>query len=254
MVHSIIELNGVSFFYSNSSPTLNKIHFRVGATEKIGIIGNNGCGKSTFLMLIMGLLPIHSGQLKLFGQEIQDEKDFREARLQIGLLFQNSDDQLFSPTVLEDVAFGPLNQGKTPKEARQIALETLASLRLEGFENQITHRLSGGQKKLVALATILAMSPKILLLDEPTSGLDPHTKDHFQKILADWKGSSLIVSHDYEFLSNTTEMIYGMSEGELSFQSTSAEIHAHYHQHPLGQFSHDHESHTEPKKSMKEAS
>ena len=113
---------------------------------------------------MMGLLYPFRGTLRIFGKEVQEEKDFEAARQKIGLLFQDSDDQLFCPTVLEDVAFGPLNQGRSVKEAKAIACEVLGQLGLSGFEERVTYKLSGGEKRLVALATILAMKPEILLL------------------------------------------------------------------------------------------
>ncbi len=123
----------------------------------------------------------------------------------MGLLFQNADDQLFCPTVLEDVAFGPLNQGKPPAEAIGIARETMARLGLQGFEERVTYKLSGGEKKLVSLATVLAMQPQLLLLDEPTSGLDENTKHRLMHILQDLDIAYMIVSHEQDFLNHTVK-------------------------------------------------
>ncbi len=123
------------------------------------------------------------------------------------MLFQDADDQLFSPTVIEDVTFGPLNQGKSIREAKGIARETLFTLGLDGFENRITYKLSGGEKKLVSLATVLAMRPGILLLDEPTTGLDSETTDRMVGILDDIDISYVFISHNMDFINQTTDKI-----------------------------------------------
>ncbi len=236
----IIDLKDICFAYHNSGNVLSHVNFSLHAGEKMGLIGGNGSGKSTFLHVIIGILRANSGKMTIFGENVQTEKDFFRVRKRIGLLFQNSDDQLFSPTVLEDVAFGPLNLGKRPEEACEIARQTLNDLNLGGFENRVTHTLSGGEKKLVALATILAMQPEILLLDEPTSGLDEITKNRLTEILSSLSISYIIVSHEYEFLITNTDMIYGMKNGILKYHGDSSSLHSHYHSHPAGETSHQH--------------
>jgi cobalt/nickel transport system ATP-binding protein len=144
-----------------------------------------------------------AGRIVIFGQEVKKEKDFVDVRQKVGLLFQNADDQLFCPTVLEDVAFGPLNQGKPPTEAIRIARETIERLGLKGFEDRVTYKLSGGEKKLVSLATVLAMQPRLLLLDEPTAGLDEKTKERLIHILRNLEITLMVVSHENHFLENT---------------------------------------------------
>jgi cobalt/nickel transport system ATP-binding protein len=171
----LIDLEDISYSYPGRRPILKGLFFRLYEKERVGLIGPNGSGKTTLFHVIMGLLKPTSGSMTIFGRQVEDEKNFRSIRQKIGLLFQDADDQLFSPTVLEDVAFGPLNQGKSVREAKDIAMEALCSLGLEGFEDRITYKLSGGEKKLVSLATVLAMRPLILLLDEPTTGLDEET-------------------------------------------------------------------------------
>jgi cobalt/nickel transport system ATP-binding protein len=158
----------------------------------------------------------------------------------VGLLFQNSDDQLFSPTVLEDVAFGPLNLGHKPPRAREIAAAALERVGLEGFGERVTHRLSGGEKKLVALASILAMQPKALLLDEPTNDLDPDTRDRLRDVLLDLDLSYIVISHDWDFLDETTDDVYALHDGRLLHDGKAA-IHRHVHIHPHGDVPHEHE-------------
>lgn len=204
MSEPLIELQNLTFAYPGAAaPVFQDLNYRLLPGKHIGLIGPNGCGKTTLLHLIIGLLRPQAGKVVVFGREVKKEKDFIEVRQQVGLLFQNADDQLFCPTVLEDVAFGPLNQGKTPAEAIRIAHETMAGLGLQGFEERVTYKLSGGEKKLVALATILAMKPRVLLLDEPTAGLDEQTKHRLIHILRDLDMTLMIVSHENEFLEHT---------------------------------------------------
>ncbi|RLC15112.1 MAG: ABC transporter ATP-binding protein [Deltaproteobacteria bacterium] len=237
----IIELEEVRFSYPySSSPVLDHLNFQLQRGEKIGLIGHNGSGKTTFLHIIMGLLPVSSGVIRVFGKPVLSEKDFRSVRQKIGLFFQNADDQLFSPTVLEDMAFGPLNLGKTPEEACDISKKTLESLNLKGFEDRVTYKLSGGEKKLVALATVLVMQPVVLLLDEPTTGLDESTRERIIDILNDLDISYIIVSHEYDFLASTTRNIYSMDGGRIVYNGDSAALHSHYHTHPMGEYPHKH--------------
>ena len=143
------------------------------------------------------------------------------------MLFQDSDDQLFCPTVLEDVAFGPLNLGRTPAQARADARQTLDALGLTGFAGRVTHRLSGGEKRLVALATILAMHPQVLLLDEPTNGLDEATQERLIEHLARLPQAMLIVSHDHQVLERLVHRAVLLRDGRL----TDATLHRHPHLH-----------------------
>lgn len=142
------------------------------------------------------------------GMEMKGEKEFRELRKGVGLLFQQADDQLFCPTVIEDVAFGPLNLGRSPEEAREIAMYTLCTLGLSGYEERVSYRLSGGEKKLVSLATVLAMQPEALVLDEPTNDLDPAMRDRLIEILGGLDVAMLVVSHDLDFLKQVTSIEY----------------------------------------------
>jgi cobalt/nickel transport system ATP-binding protein len=206
MTEPLIELHDITFSYPGvPRPVFQDFHYQLLPGEHIGLIGPNGAGKTTLLHLIMGLLRPQVGRIVVFGQEVKKEKDFMEVRQKVGLLFQNADDQLFCPTVLDDVAFGPLNQGKPPAEAIDIARETMARLGLTGFEDRVTYKLSGGEKKLVSLATVLAMEPQLLLLDEPTAGLDEKTKERLIHILQHLDIGFMIVSHENDFLNHTVK-------------------------------------------------
>ena len=214
----MLELRDIRYRYGAAdSPVLENFSLAL-AEKRVGIIGANGCGKTTMLHLLVGLLRPDSGELLFHGQPVTSKNELRELRKEVGFLFQSSDDQLFSPTVIEDVAFGPLNLGFTPKEAREIAMETLGYLGLTGFEERITHRLSGGEKKLVALATILSMKPKVLLLDEPTNNLDPQAKEALLDALVVYEGTVILVSHDAEFVGELApDRALLMPEGDTAF-------------------------------------
>jgi cobalt/nickel transport system ATP-binding protein len=206
MIEPLVELRDITFTYPGAaSPVFQDFNFQLLPDNHIGLTGPNGCGKTTMLHLIMGLLRPQAGSIAIFGEEIKKEQDFVKVRQQVGLLFQNPDDQLFCPTVLEDVAFGPLNLGKKPAEAIQIARETMDRLGLAGFEDRVTYKLSGGEKKLVSLATVLSMQPRLLLLDEPTTGLDEATRHRLIHILQDLDIGYMIVSHEPDFLNHTVK-------------------------------------------------
>ena len=236
----ILHLDNVSFAYPFGKPVLECVQFELHRAEKVGLIGDNGSGKTTLLHIVMGLLRASEGEITIFGESMRTEDDFRTAREKIGFLFQNPDDQLFCPTVLEDVAFGPLNLGRSPAEARQLSLDTLKSLNLDGFEDRITYKLSGGEKKLVALATVLVMEPSLLLLDEPTTGLDEDTRDRILSILNSLDISCVIVSHEFDFLEHSTREIYGIENSRIAYYGDSADIHSHPHSHPKGKIPHEH--------------
>ena len=236
----IINLKNVDFSYPDGQTVLNQLDFKFFRGDRIGLIAPNGSGKTTLFHLIMGLNKPVCGRIELFGQAVTTAKHFEAVRRRIGLLFQDPDDQLFSPTVKEDVAFGPLNLGKSIEEAQEIVRRTLAYLGLEGFEDRITFKLSGGEKRLVSLATILAMQPEVLLLDEPLSGLDVDTRLKIEEIISNLDISYIIISHDIDFLLSTTTQIYTLRNGKILFDD---KLHAHEHQHahPHGRYPHEHE-------------
>ena len=206
MSEPLIEMINITYAYPGAPrPVFQDFNFQLLPGNHLGLIGPNGCGKTTMLHLIMGLLRPQAGIIKIFGEEVKTEKDYVQVRQKVGLLFQNADDQLFCPTVIEDVAFGPLNQGKTTVEAIEIARATMARLGLNGFEDRVTYKLSGGEKKLVSLATVLAMEPQLLLLDEPTTGLDEATRHRLIHILQDLEIAYMIVSHERDFLNHTVK-------------------------------------------------
>ena len=235
----IINLEDIAFSYPGGAPVLDMLNFKLHRSNRIGLMGPNGSGKTTLVHLIMGLLKPSAGRIEIFKKPAVTEKDFRKVRGKIGLLFQDADDQLFSPTVLEDVAFGPLNLGKSQDEAMDIARNTLKFLGLEGFEDRITYKLSGGEKKLISLATILAMEPEVLLLDEPISGLDDKTKATLKNVLLDLDLSYILISHEIDFLVDITDSIYTMENGKILIDQ-EIHVHQHVHAHPHGAYAHKH--------------
>ena len=238
----IIQMEKISFSYPNGRVILKDMDFNLKKGQKIGLIGHNGSGKSTFLQILVGLLKASTGNLFFHGTSVKTEKEFRKVREEIGLVFQNSDDQLFSPTVMEDISFGLLNNGMTPEVARHKTLKLLDELDLKGFEDRITYRLSGGEKRLVALSTVLVMEPEVLLLDEPFTGLDESTRDRIIDILNNLDISYIIVSHEFDSLARTTRDICSMEGGRIVYNGDSAMLHSHYHRHPGGTVHHGHDN------------
>ena len=196
----LFRLEGIGFAYEAERPVLRDAGFELHAGERVALVGPNGSGKTTLFLVMVGLRRPSAGTVEAFGAMRRSERDFHDVRARAGLLFQDSDDQLFCPTVLDDVSFGPLNLGKTSAEARAIAHDTLDRLGLGGFGDRVTHTLSGGQKRLVALATVLAMQPEVLLLDEPTNALDHTTEERLTGILQTLPQAMVIISHDDRFL------------------------------------------------------
>jgi len=213
---AVIKITDLSFAYPSRDYVFKKFNFNFSKGERIGLVGPNGSGKTTLFHLIMGLLHPAEGKIEIFGKERAVENDFIEIRERIGLLFQDPDDQLFSPTVAEDIAFGPLNLRKNHQETKKILKETLETLGLAGFEDRITYNLSYGEKRLVSLATVWAMQPEILLLDEPTIWLDDKTIEKIVQILNSHPHLSyIIISHDKKFLKETTNCTYLMDNGKI---------------------------------------
>lgn len=236
----VIDLRNIAFTYPGAEKqTFENLWFLFSRGEKLGLVGQNGSGKSTLFQIIMGLLTPAAGDIRIFGKLIETERDFIEVRRKIGFLFQDSEDQLFCPTVIEDIAFGPLNMGKTQKEARKIAEKTLDYVGLSGFGDRITNKLSGGEKRLIAFASVLAMEPEILLLDEPTTGLDEKTKKRMVRILADLETSYVIISHEFEFISENTNSICSLQNGIIR-DDEDLHFHRHVHAHIHGDEPHNH--------------
>lgn len=235
---SLLEIENLCCGY-NGREVLQGLSLSMAPGARVGLAGHTGSGKTTLLKTVMGLLRPKSGSVRVEGCECRQERDFAQARRALGYLFQNPDDQLFCPTVLEDVAFGPLNLGVAPGEARDVAGQCLEAVGLAGFEDRLTHCLSGGEKRLASLAGVLAMRPKALLLDEPTTGLDPESKARVAEVLCGLDLALLIVSHEWDFLTQVTSRYYTLSHGHL--HEAAEAPHVHHHIHALGEVPHSHE-------------
>lgn len=211
----LIRLDHVGFRYGQGRPVLDDVSLAIAPGERVGLVGAIGSGKTTLLHLIVGLLRPGTGSIEALGRARNQERDFREVRERVGLLFQDPDDQLFCPTVREDVAFGPLNQGKSRAVVEGAVGKALSLVGLDGFEDRITHHLSGGEKRLVSLATLLAMEPDALLLDEPESGLDPPSYERIRALLCSLPQAMIVVSHSHEFVKSVTSRILRLGERGL---------------------------------------
>lgn len=236
---SLFALDRVSFAYPDGPEILHETSFSFEEGQKIGLHGPNGSGKSTFFLLITGLLKPTAGRIRFHGEIADTEKAFRALRREVGLVLQNAEDQLFHATVLEDLAFGPLNLGLSPDAAQARAGETLARLGLSHLTGRLTHRLSGGEKRLVALAAILAMRPKALLLDEPTNDLDPAHQRRLVEILSELDCGRIVISHDVDFLRAVCTDFIAIEDRRI-VSKNHPHPHRHEHAHPLGETPHQH--------------
>lgn len=203
------------YAYSKQEPILREISFNLHAGEKVALMGATGSGKSTLLENLIGLKEPTSGKIWIRGTPVET-KTLPEIRSYIGFSFQDANDQLFMPTILEDVAFGPRNYGVPAPIAVDKARKLLADFNLEAYANRSVHELSGGQKRLAALATILALEPKILILDEPTNGLDPKWRRNLAEVLINLPVEvMLIASHDLHWLGKITQRALVLSRGQV---------------------------------------
>lgn len=220
----ILTLDHLAFAYPGRPALFTDCCLSLHASDRVGLFGPNGSGKTTLLRLIMGLEAPHKGRVLFHGEPVADAKTLHRLRCGIGFVLQNSDDQLFSPTVLEDVAFGPLNLGLSRGEARDRAMETLDSMGLAALADRFAHRLSGGEKKMVALASVLSMRPEALLLDEPTTFLDDGARERIIDILGQRDIARIVVSHDRAFLEATVASFLRIGDGGLVQSGAEAVI------------------------------
>ncbi len=212
---TLIALDNICFAYPGQAPVLNGANLRLEAGQRLSLTGPNGAGKSTLLRITLGLQRPSSGAVTVFGKPRRAEADFHEVRRHIGLVFQDPDDQLFCPTVAEDIAFGPLNLGKTRDEALAIVDRVLGDLDLLHLKERTTHKLSGGEKRLITLATVLAMEPQALLLDEPTNALDTKNEARLLEILQSLPQAIVLVSHSPAFRDALTPDRLELRDGKL---------------------------------------
>lgn len=221
-----LEVKGLSYAYPDGKPALTNVSMFAGEGECVGIIGPNGAGKSTLLLHLNGILPgdeKRSGEVIVCGSAVSGT-NLHEVHRAVGLLFQDPDDQLFCPTVGEDVAFGPLQFGFPPEEVGRIVRESLRQVGLEGFEGRSPHHLSGGEKQRVCLAGILASNPSILVLDEPTSDLDPRGRRDLTRLIRGLPATRVIASHDLELVVDLCSRVYLLDGGAMVAAGGAVEI------------------------------
>lgn len=224
----IVQLKGVSYFYTSSkTKALDNIDLDLYPGEKIAILGANGAGKSTLFRHLNGILKPASGEVLVKGEPIS-KKNIRTVRQTVGIVFQNPDDQILAPTIEQDVAFGPINMGLDEEEVEKRVKKALELVNLSGFEERSPHHLSGGQKKLVAIAGVIAMQPEVVVLDEPTAGLDPLSAENIMKIVDGMNrkfGITVVLStHDVDIVPLFADVVYVMHHGRIEARGTAKEI------------------------------
>lgn len=197
MSHHYIQFSNVSYEYPNGCKALDNVSFRITHGEKVALLGLNGAGKSTLMLLTNGLLLPTEGEISIGGVPVT-KKTLRLVRQSVGMVFQNPDDQLFMSTVEEDVAFGPVNMGLSREEVEKRVVRALRAVRLEELRKRAPFQLSGGQKRMAAIATVLSMEPNILVLDEPTSNLDLKARRDVKDIVRNFLHTTLIATHDLD--------------------------------------------------------
>ncbi len=212
---AVVEVQNLFYAYPNQKPVLRDISFNLNPGDRVALMGATGSGKSTLLENLIGLKQTQTGKILINGIPIEP-KTLPQVRRQIGFGFQDANDQLFMPTILEDVTFGPRNYGVPPAVAIDQARELLADFGLEAYANRSAHELSGGQRRLAALAAILALEPTILILDEPTNGLDPSWRRHLAQVLLKLPVQvMLIASHDLNWLGKVTQRALVLADGYI---------------------------------------
>jgi cobalt/nickel transport system ATP-binding protein len=211
-----IVVRDLTYAYPGGPAVLDRVSFEVAAGEGVGLVGPNGAGKTSLFLCLSGVLKPQSGSAVVGGLDVRDPAQRRRLPEQVGIVFQNSDDQLFNATVFDDVAFGPLNLGLPPEEVRARVAEALARVGLTGLEERVPFHLSGGEKKRVALAGVLAMRPPLLLLDEPSMHLDPRGRRELIHLLHGLGGTRVIASHDLELILRTCGRVLLLDRGRLT--------------------------------------
>jgi len=223
MSHHLVEFQDVSFNYPDGTRALDGLSIRITHGESVGIVGANGAGKSTLLMHTNGFLMPQRGSVTI-GDLKLDKKTRQEIRKKVGVIFQNPDDQLFMPTVFDDVAFGPLNLGMDSGRVRECVTDALETVGCLGLRDKPPHHLSGGQKSAVAIASVLAMQPDILVMDEPASHLDPKSRRALINLLRHFHHTKIIASHDLDLILDICKRCVVMKEGRVVADGPAEEV------------------------------
>lgn len=218
----MIKFENVSFAYEKNTPVIREMSFSIEDGEAVGLIGANGAGKSTIMKLLLGLV---AGEGQITIDDIEVNKDnLGQIRKKLGFVLQNSDNQMFMPTVYEDMVFAPLNYGMSREDADKRVDEVLDRLGLQYLKHKYNHRISGGEKRMAAIATILAMEPEAVLMDEPTSALDPYNRRVVINTIKEMQQTRIITSHDLDMILDTCNRVILISEGRIVADGNAEEI------------------------------
>jgi len=212
-MHHSIEVHALQFAYPDGAPVLRGVSLSIGPGEKVALVGPNGAGKSTLLLHLNGILR-GEGHVAVCGRVVSDQT-LGEIRSAVGLVFQDPDDQLFSPTVFDDVAFGPIYQGLAGPQVRERVAAALTAVGMQDRAQRVSHHLSGGEKKRVAIATVLAMEPEVLILDEPAAGLDPRARRGLIQLLARLPQTMLVATHDLRLVAELLPRTIVLDDGQV---------------------------------------
>ncbi len=218
-----VHLRDTSFAYPDGREALHGINLTIGAGEKVALVGPNGAGKSTLLLHLNGVLGALDGHVSIAGTPVT-RATLRQIRALVGLVFQDPDDQLFSPTVFDDVAFGPLHMGLPEAEVRQRVAHALAQVGMSGYESRMPHHMSLGQRKRVAVATVLSMAPAVLALDEPSAGLDPRARRGLIELLQTLPQTLLVSTHDLRMVAEVFPRTIILAEGRVAHDGPTDQI------------------------------
>jgi cobalt/nickel transport system ATP-binding protein len=210
--HPLLEVRDLSYAYPDGHAALCRVSFCIHHGESVGIIGGNGAGKSTLLLHLNGVLKASQGEVRLEGHPIT-QANLAQVRRRVGLVFQDPDDQLFMPTVCDDVAFGPVNMGLSDSEVQAHVVRALACVGASHLAQRPPYRLSGGEKRAVAIAGVLAMSPSVLALDEPSAGLDPAARRRLIQMLLGVDHTKIIATHDLDLVLDLCSRVLVMHHG-----------------------------------------
>lgn len=208
-----VEIENLSFSYPDGQRGLEHINLVVDIGENLAVVGPNGAGKSTLLLHLNGILRGNS-MVRIFSLPVE-EKNLKEIRRKVGLVFQDPEDQLFSPTVFDDVAFGPINMGYSESEVKRRVTEALKWVGMSGYEQRSPHHLSVGEKKRIAIASVLSLTPELLILDEPTSNLDPRSKWSLIKLLRQLPKTKIVAAHDLELVKALCQRTIVLDGGKI---------------------------------------
>jgi cobalt/nickel transport system ATP-binding protein len=223
-MHHTIEIEHLSFTYPDGRQALRDVSLRIGPGEKVALVGPNGAGKSTLLLHLNGIRQAQSGSVRACSFDVSDKRTLGKVRAAVGMVFQNPDDQLFSPTVFDDVAYGLLYQGLPEVEVRTRVADALSTVCMADYAERVSYRLSPGEKKRIAIATVLAMEPEILVLDEPSGGLDPRGRRDFINLLRELPQTMLVTTHDLRMVRELFPRTLVLSDGCLVADGPTSDI------------------------------